>query len=60
MTQFYTINEVAELLKIHRNTVSRWFAEGAFPNAINFEGTKRIPLSDIEALKQQPFKKSAS
>jgi excisionase family DNA binding protein len=59
MTEYLTITEVAVLLKVHRNTISRWLNDGAFPNAIDFEGTKRIPLIDIEALKKSS-KKEAS
>lgn len=57
MTEFYTIDELSEMLKLHRNTVARWFNEGVFPNAIEFKGTKRVPASDLEAMK--PFKKEA-
>ncbi len=51
MSQFLTIDEVADLLKVHRNTVARWLHDEKFPNSIAIENTYRIPLSDIEALK---------
>lgn len=52
MNELLTINEVAKLLRIHRNTVVRWLNQGVFPNAIDFQDTKRIPMADIEALKR--------
>ena len=49
--QYLTINEVSELLRIHRITVERWLKDGVFPEAIDFQGTKRIPRSDLDRLK---------
>lgn len=52
MHEFLTVNEVAGLLRVHRNTVIRWLDAGKFPESVSIGNTIRIPLSDIEALKQ--------
>jgi len=38
--QFYTIQEVADILHVDRTTVGRWIASGALP-AINPSGQKK-------------------
>jgi predicted DNA-binding transcriptional regulator AlpA len=52
-------SEAARSLGVTPATVIRWFEAGKFPNAFRVDSTIRIPLSDVEALKQQG-KKEAS
>jgi excisionase family DNA binding protein len=48
-TQYLTVDEVAELLRIHRNTVYRWCREGQL-EARRFGKGWRIPRSAVEKL----------
>lgn len=52
MEQFLKIEEVADRLHVHANTVRSWLKNGRFPNSIKIDTVIRIPVSDIEALKQ--------
>lgn len=40
------------MLGVTGTTITRWVEKGLFPNAYKIRRTIRIPLSDIEALKQ--------
>ncbi len=46
---YLTIEETAELLKVHYNTVYRWVVSGKLP-AAQFGDSWRIRKSDIDAL----------
>ena len=51
-----TIAEVAERLRVHRNTVTRYLEGGKLPGAYRLAGGTgpwRIPTSAVEAFKQQ-------
>lgn len=48
-----TAREAAPLLGVSHQTIINWLNKGLFPNAFQIEGTIRIPLNDIEALKTQ-------
>ena len=50
-----TVKEVAELLKIHPETVRIWVNRGYFPNAYQLPGRNpwRIPVADVEELKRR-------
>ncbi len=56
-------HKASRLLGVSPRTISKWFQEGKFPNAFCLENecgqTIRIPESEVQALKQQPFKKNA-
>lgn len=45
-------SEAGRRLGVSPATVIRWFDNGHFPNGFRVESTVRIPVSDIEALKQ--------
>ncbi len=40
------------MLGVTATTITRWFEKGLFPGAYKIRRTIRIPLSDIESLKQ--------
>lgn len=51
-----TIAEVAERLRVHRNTVTRYLDGGKLPGAYRLAGGTgpwRIPTSAVESFKQQ-------
>jgi excisionase family DNA binding protein len=50
-----TVQEVAEQLKIHPETVRVWLRQQLFPNAYRLPGRAgwRVPQGDIEALKKE-------
>jgi excisionase family DNA binding protein len=50
-----TITEVAELLRVNRETVRRWAQAGRFPHAYILPGSGglRVSRADVEALKEQ-------
>jgi predicted DNA-binding transcriptional regulator AlpA len=56
-------HKAASLLGVGHKTISKWFNEGRFPNAFCLEHENgqaiRIPEPEVQALKQQPFKKNA-
>jgi excisionase family DNA binding protein len=47
-----TVVEVAELLKVHKETVREWLRAGRFPNArrISPRAGWRIPRRDVDQL----------
>ncbi|MEM9710637.1 MAG: helix-turn-helix domain-containing protein [Actinomycetota bacterium] len=47
-----SINEVAERLRVHRDTVTRWMKAGTLPYFRLPGGQYRIRISDVEALEQ--------
>lgn len=55
--RFASATRAAYLLGVSATTVWRWLSHGCFPNARVYQGsdrrTVRIPLSDLEALRQQ-------
>jgi len=44
-----TINEVAELLRVHRATVWRFVKDGKLPQPITLGTRRRFKATDIEA-----------
>lgn len=55
---FYTVEEVASLLKVHPNTVRGWIRQGKL-NAIKINTLTRIREADLEIF-MKPFKGRAS
>jgi excisionase family DNA binding protein len=51
---FYTVEEVASLLKVHPNTVRGWIRQGKL-NAIKINTLTRIREADLETF-MKPFK----
>ncbi|MGB7291576.1 MAG: helix-turn-helix domain-containing protein [Thermodesulfobacteriota bacterium] len=51
---FYTVEEVASLLKVHPNTVRGWIRQGKL-NAIKINTLTRIREADLEIF-MKPFK----
>lgn len=51
---FYTVEEVASLLKVHPNTVRGWIRQGKL-NAIKLNTLTRIRQADLETF-MKPFK----
>jgi len=51
---FYTVEEVASLLKVHPNTVRGWIRQGKL-NAIKINTLTRIRKADLEIF-MKPFK----
>ena len=54
--QYLNASEAAQLLGVTTKTATLWFQKGVFPNAFQQAKTIRIPLTDIEAAKKQPWK----
>jgi excisionase family DNA binding protein len=46
MERLLTIQEAAGIMRVHRNTISRWIAQGRLI-AIGTEQTKRIPIENL-------------
>lgn len=53
---FYTVEEVASLLKVHPNTVRGWIRQGKL-NAIKVNTLTRIREADLETF-MKPFKEN--
>jgi len=51
-----TVDEVAGLLDVHRDTVYRYLRADRFPNAVQLtpRGRWRIPAEDVDALTHTP------
>lgn len=45
----YTIQEVADLMKVHRTTVSRWISKKQI-EVIRIGGTARIPKESLQKM----------
>lgn len=60
--EVYDLNPVdaAELLGVHRDTVTRWADEGKLPCWVTPGGHRRFRRSDVEALLAPPEPESAS
>lgn len=60
---FVSARKAGRLLGISHQTALNWLDDGAFPEAIirksGAKNTIRIPLSDIENLKNKPYKEGA-
>lgn len=57
-TQFYTTNDVAEILKFSPKTIRDWCGRGVFPGAEKYPSNTRgaewrIPAQDVEAIKRR-------
>ncbi len=53
------VGAAARVLSVSRPTVHNYLREGRFPGAFQLPtGVWRIPLANIEVLRQQPFKDS--
>jgi excisionase family DNA binding protein len=55
---FYTVEEVASLLKVHPNTVRGWIRQGKL-NAIKINTLTRIKEVDLETF-MKPFKEKSA
>ena len=49
MDELLTMAEVSDLLKVSRNTVYRWGAEGRLQTVKTASGTVRVKRRDLEA-----------
>jgi len=47
----YTINEVAEIMSVHRETIRRWIASGKLESVRYSERTIRIPQESLDKMK---------
>jgi len=54
---FYTVEEVASLLKVHPNTVRGWIRQGKL-NAFKINTLTRIKDADLETF-MKPFKEKS-
>jgi len=54
-----TVREAAALIKVHPETIRVWLREGIFPHAYQLPRRTgwRIPMADLEALKQPPARR---
>ena len=50
---FLRVGEVAALLHVSRQTVSRWAAEGKLAYVRTVGGHRRFPRTDVERLRRQ-------
>lgn len=50
--------ESAIFLGVTRACIALWFHQGRFPNAFKAGRAIRIPLRDIEAMKQRPGRRA--
>lgn len=50
MPSHLTTCEVARILRVHRNTVSKMLGAGRFPNAFRLGNQWRIPRADVDAV----------
>jgi len=57
MDKFYTVNALATLFGVSRQTIHNWITDGRFPNkeVIGEGGGKMIlvPVADVEAVKEE-------
>jgi excisionase family DNA binding protein len=53
-TEYLKVEEVADAMDVHPETVRRWVRKGLFPNVIKAPAGQgwRIPREDVEALKR--------
>ncbi len=51
----YTIQEVADLMKVHRNTVSRWIKNKQL-EVVRIGGTARIPKESLHKINSKEQK----
>lgn len=49
--RFYRINEVATILGVHRNSITRWIKAGKIKTSY-IGGIKLIPANEIERLEK--------
>lgn len=47
-----TLEEVAEELQVHRNTVSQWLREGRMPGAYYLGNRWRVPRASLDEFKR--------
>ena len=59
MKELISSREASKTLCVSKKTILEWFHKGLFPNAFQIGRLIRIPVSDVEALKQQGRKKGA-
>jgi excisionase family DNA binding protein len=49
--RFYRIDDVAEMLGVHRNTISNWIKQGKLKTSV-IGGIKLIPSTEIDRLEK--------
>jgi excisionase family DNA binding protein len=59
LEQYYTIEEVAEKLKVTRQAIHNWIKEGRL-DSIKIGRARRIPAASIERLLEQSKQRSLS
>ena len=59
LEQYYTIEEVAEKLKVTRQAIHNWIKEGRL-DSIKIGRSRRIPAASIERLLEQSKQRSQS
>jgi excisionase family DNA binding protein len=59
LEQYYTIEEVAEKLKVTRQAIHNWIKEGRL-DSIKIGRARRIPAASIERLLEQSKQRSQS
>ena len=59
LEQYYTIEEVAEKLKVTRQAIHNWIKEGRL-DSIKIGRARRIPAASIERLLEQSKQRSRS
>ena len=59
--RFYRIDDVAEMLGVHRNTISNWIKQGKLKTSV-IGGIKLIPSTEIDRLEkgQEPKNKKVA
>ena len=57
--QWYTVNEIAERLKVSRWTVSRWIKAGTLP-AVQLGSTWRVRDDDLDRFLEEQAKKAVA
>lgn len=59
-SRFYTVSEVAPLLRVTERTVRKYCGEGVFPNAVRVAGGRRWLIPGLDMLELCPHLKSIS
>lgn len=49
MDKVYTVQEVSEIMKVHKNTVKVWIATNKI-KSIKVGGARRVPASEVDRL----------
>lgn len=57
-SRFYTVSELAPLLRVTERTIRKYCAEGVFPNAVRVAGGRRWLIPGVDVLELCPHLKS--